>query len=154
MVGAEGTVSDCVVPVLKADVDDEDADVTGMLAARELVGIFPVFGRKPVILGAVLRAVLRSGVVSVFSVEEEEMVLGWVGAILESVWVEVMSVNVANGEMLPKDVVSSMTVLEGIPVIREDGALDDNVSKILVALGGEDLAFENVVSMEFLFDVV
>jgi hypothetical protein len=45
-------------------------------------------------------------------------------------------------------------VLEGIPVIREDGALDDNVSKILVALGGEDLAFENVVSMEFLFDVV
>jgi hypothetical protein len=90
----------------------------------------------------------------VFSVEEEEMVLGWVGAILESVWVEVMSVNVANGEMLPNDVVSSMTVLEGIPVIREDGALDDNVSKILVALGGEDLAFENVVSMEFLFDVV
>jgi hypothetical protein len=92
--------------------------------------------------------VLRSGVVSVFSVEEEEMVLGWVGAILESVWVEVMSVNVANGEMLPKDVVSSVTVMEELSVLEEDGVMDVSVSWLPVIVGDEKLVVFDVAAVE------
>jgi hypothetical protein len=94
MVGAEGTLSVCVV--LKADMVEEYVDVTGMPVARRLVGMFPGFWRVAVIFKIVVSVVLRNGVISVFwLLGDKGVILVWVGDFIEAVYVEVVFVLVA-----------------------------------------------------------
>lgn len=85
VVGAEETLSVCVVLALLSAVDGEDADVAGVSVARDPVGELPGLVRVVVWLGMLDRVVVAGGVVSVLcTVGDEAMVLVVAAGMLEA----------------------------------------------------------------------
>jgi hypothetical protein len=146
MVEAEDMLSDCAVPVLPSDIDEENADVTGMLVARGVNGVSPVLVRVAGILGMVAWEMVTSGAIPVlWTLGEEGMTLAWVADILEAVWVEAMSVTVADGTVLPSDEMGRrVAVMVGMPALCEGGVMDVVVSCLPEVVRDEEVAVVDV----------
>lgn len=138
----EAPPSVCVVPRLLADVEGEPADVPGTLVEREGGGGVCVVVSVGDTLGVVAEVVLVSALWEVG--DEEEVKVGEEG-VLEAVNVEVNSLVVVKGPVVPRDVgVVVVSVVVGIRVLIEDGVATVDVS-LVPEVGCEGVAAAVVV---------
>lgn len=138
----EALPSVCVVPGLLADVEGEPADVPGTLVEREGGGGVCVVVSVGDALGVVAEVVLVS---ALWEVGDEEEVKVGEEDVLEAVNVEVNSLVVVKGPVVPRDVgVVVVSVVVGIRVLIEDGAATVDVS-LVPEVGCEGVAADVVV---------
>lgn len=150
MVGAEGTLTLCVVPTVLAEMVEEKADAAGELEARG-GGEFPVLKGTAVTLLVVWVVYTRVVTVSPLVVLDE----------MESVGDRLGTVRVAVCDAVVKGTVKSMdeevrtvSVMVGRPELCEDGIVCVLVSTVPVLAGGKEMSVMDKLTVGRVFKEV